>query len=217
MSVGRRWSLAWSLAWGLAQIARLAAAVVITATATTQGLSGQERQELVVSDSVGLRTPPTISPQSGSSGTEVTVSAIHLPAITPVQIGVGAIGTGFEVLDQLMTSPEGEITHTVQVPRWATRDRSHVFIVLDIYFRPLSMSGPFHVTDRNGLVSRAGRVMTRDSQCVTMLGGDDQLYSLTGDLRGLRPDDEVIVEGGLAENSPCDQGVALDVVRVRRP
>ena len=147
----------------------------------------------------------------------MTVSAIHLPAITPVQIGIGAIGTGFEVLHQLMTSPEGEITDTVRVPVWVTRDRSHVFIVFDIYFRPISMSGPFHVTDRNGLFSRTGRISRRDSVCTTLVAEDHQVYSLEGDLRGLRPDDEVIVEGALAKTSRCDEGTAMDVVRIRRP
>ena len=162
----------------LAQIARETALVIVAAAITAHGLVGQERQPLVVADSVRLRTPPVISPRSGGPGTGVTVSAIHLPAITPVQIGVGAIGTGFEVLHQLMTSPEGEITHTVEVPRWVTRDRSHVFIVFDIYFRPLSMSGPFHVTDRNGLFSRAGRITSRASGCTTLLGVDGEPYAL---------------------------------------
>jgi len=142
---------------------------------------------------------------------------MHLPAITPVQIGIGAIGTGFEVLHQLMTSPEGEISHTVQVPRWVTRDRSHVFIVFDIYFRPLSMSDPFHVTDRNGLLSRAGMISRRDPECTTLLGDDDQSYALLGDVRGLRAEDEVVVEGALSREAGCGEGTAIDVVRIRRP
>ncbi len=200
-----------------AQAMAIAAFIIIPVLITSQEVRAQERQRLVVSDSVRLRTPPTISPQSGGSGTEVTVSAINLPAITPVQIGIGAIGTGFEVLHQLMTNPRGEITDTVQVPRWVTTDRSHVFIVFDIYFRPLSMSEPFHVTDRNGLFSRAGRISRQDAACTTLVADDDQLYSLHGDLRGLRPEDEVIVQGTLAEASACGQGTAIDVVRIRRP
>jgi len=196
---------------------RLIATLIVLVLLTPTHGHGQDRQALVVSDSVSLRTPPTISPRSGSRGTDVTVSAIHLPAITPVQIGIGAIGTGFEVLEQLMTSPEGEITHTVQVPQWVTMDRSHVFIVFDIYFRPLSMSDPFHVTDRNGLMSRSGRISRRDARCTTLLGDDDQLYALEGDVRGLRTDDEVVIEGALAAESGCDQGTAVDVVRIRRP
>ncbi len=195
----------------------LGALVIGASLAPATALHAQERQELVVSDSVRLRTPPTISPTSGGSGTEVTISAIHLPAITPVQIGIGAIGTGFEVLHQLMTNPEGEITYSVQVPRWVTRDRSHVFIVFDIYFRPLSMSGPFHVTDRNGLLTRTGRITRRDPVCTTLLADDGELYSLVGDLRDLTTDDEVTVEGGLAEGSQCPRGTAVGVVRIRRP
>ncbi len=200
-----------------ARMAGITAFIITPTVLTIPGVHGQERQHLIVSDSVRLRTPSTISPQSGARGTLVTVSAIHLPAITPVQIGIGAIGTGFEVLHQLMTSPEGAITDTVRVPAWVTRDRSHVFIVFDIYFRPISMSGPFHVTDRNGLFSRAGRISRRDSVCTTLVAEDDQVYSLEGDLRGLQPDDEVIVEGALAETSGCDEGTAMDVVRIRRP
>jgi hypothetical protein len=191
--------------------------VIAAILAPATELHAQERLELVVSDSIRLRTPPTISPTSGGSGTEVTISAIHLPAITPVQIGIGAIGAGFEVLHQLMTNPEGEITYAVQVPRWVTRDRSHVFIVFDIYFRPLSMSGPFHVTDRNGLLTRTGRITRRDSECTTLLADDGELYALAGDLRDLRADDEVTVEAGLSEGSQCPQGTGLEVVRVRRP
>ena len=81
-----------------ARMAGITAFIITPAVLTIPGVHGQERQHLIVSDSVRLRTPSTISPQSGARGTLVTVSAIHLPAITPVQIGIGAIGTGFEVL-----------------------------------------------------------------------------------------------------------------------
>ena len=121
---------------------------------------------------------------------------------------------GFEVLDQLMTSREGQITQTVRVPGWASRDRSHVFIVFDIYNRPLSLSGPFHVTDSNGLFTRAGQITRRDSVCTTMLADDGESYSLTGDTQ-LELEDEVMVEGRLAESSQCAQGIAVDVVRIR--
>ena len=198
-----------------AQATRIAALILAAVFLEGWELGAQDRRRLVISDSVRLRTPPTISPRSGSPGTQVTVSAIHLPAITPVQIGIGATGAGFEVLDQMMTSPEGQITHTVRVPGWADRDRSHVFIVFDIYFRPLSLSGPFHVTDRNGLFTRAGRITRRDSVCTTMLADDGESYSLTGDTRELELEDEVIVEGTLAESSQCTQGIAVDVVRIR--
>ncbi len=194
---------------------RIAALILAAVFLEGWELGAQDRGQLVISDSVRLRTPPTISLRSGPPGTQVTVSAIHLPAITPVQIGIGATGMGFEVLDQLMTSREGQITHTVRVPGWASRDRSHVFIVFDIYFRPLSLSGPFHVTDRNGLFTRAGRITRRDSVCTTMLADDGESYSLTGDTRGLELEDEVMVEGKLAESSRCTQGIAVDVVRIR--
>ena len=105
------------------------------------------------------------SPRSGPPGTEVTVSAKDLPAVTPVYLGMGAARSGFEVLGQLLlTDGYGEMSKTVEIPSWATRDRSHFFVLLDVYFRPLTLSDAFYVTDLDGMLLRKGRSQERGKE-----------------------------------------------------
>ena len=162
---------------------------------------------------------PVFSPGSGSAGTPVTVETTNLPAVTPVYLGMGATRSSFEVLAQLVTDEFGTMSTVIDVPTWATTDRTHFFVLVDVYFRPLAVSAPFHVTEPDGALRRQGRIADGGGDCLVLEEGGEggERYVLTGDRQGLAPGDDVVVEGRLAESADCPDGIALEVVRVTPP
>lgn len=101
------------------------------------GISGVDASAAVAS----------ISPASGPPGTLVTVSALGLPANTPVAIGAGARRSAYEVLDHARTSGDGTLLATVQVPAWAGGAGQLVFVVASPERDLKVRSTPFEVTD----------------------------------------------------------------------
>ena len=158
---------------------------------------------------------PVFTPQSGPSGTEVTVETHNLPALTPVNLGFGAARSSFEVLTQLVTDEHGEMSEVVQIPSWATTDRTHYFVLVDVYFRPLAVSEAFHVTTSAGTLTRRGEITDEAGGCLVLHENEsDELYSLAGTTEGLQPGDSVVVEGSLTATSECIQGTTIEVTRV---
>ncbi|MEE2636595.1 MAG: hypothetical protein VYE68_05095, partial [Acidobacteriota bacterium] len=145
------------------------------------------------------------------------VETQSLPAVTPVYLGMGATRSSFEVLTELVTDETGMMAATIPVPDWATSDRTHYFVVVDVYFRPLAVSGGFQVTESDGSLSRRG-VILRDGSCLMLQeeGELQELYALTGDvLETLSPGQDVWVEGALTNTDACGAGPSLEVTRVR--
>ena len=161
---------------------------------------------------------PAFSPRSGAPGVEVTVETRDLPALTPVYLGMGATRSSFEVLSQFVTSERGEMSAVVEVPDWVTADRTHYFVLVDVYFRPLAVSAAFHVTERDGTLRRRGAIADGPGDCLILreAGEGQELYVLTGDVQGLTVGDEVLVEATLSESPGCGQGAALQVTRAER-
>ena len=161
---------------------------------------------------------PVFSPRNGAPGTEVSVETRDLPALTPVYLGMGATRSSFEVLSQLVTSELGEMSTVVEVPDWATADRTHYFVLVDVYFRPLAVSAAFHVTEPDGTLRRRGEIASDAGGCLTLseAGEGQELYVLTGEVQNLTLGDEVLVEATLAESPGCGQGTALRVTRTER-
>ena len=161
---------------------------------------------------------PVFSPGSGAPGIEVTVQTRDLPALTPVYLGMGATRSSFEVLSQLVTSELGEMSTVVEVPDWATPDRTHYFVLVDVYFRPLAVSAAFHVTEPDGTLRRRGAIADGEGGCLTLreAGEGEEIYVLTGDVQDLTLGDEVLVEATLGESPGCGQGTALQVTRAER-
>ena len=161
---------------------------------------------------------PVFSPRSGAPGTEVTVETRDLPALTPVYLGMGATRSSFEVLRQLVTSERGEMSTVIKVPDWATADRTHYFVLVDVYFRPLAVSAAFHVTEPDGTLRRRGEIASDAGGCLTLseAGEGQELYVLTGDVQSLTLGDEILVEATLGESPGCEQGTALRVTRTER-
>lgn len=161
---------------------------------------------------------PVFSPGGGSPGTEVTVETRDLPALTPVYLGMGATRSSFEVLRQLVTSERGEMSTVIEVPDWATTDRTHYFVLVDVYFRPLAVSTAFHVTESDGTLRRRGQIADDAGGCLTLneAGEGQEFYVLTGDVQDIGLGDEVLIEATLGESPGCGQGTALQVKRVER-
>jgi hypothetical protein len=106
------------------------------------------------------------------------------------------------------------------VPERASWDRPLVFIIFNGNFSPTGLSDPFHVTNADGLIYREGEVTDAagaDDGCLTMRDGDGYLYTLTGEVDGLKPGDPVAVEGRFFAVSDCAGGETVHVVRRLTP
>lgn len=202
---------------GQSALARVLPAVLALALAA--GASAQERSSGHSSE--GPVTSPTrpivASPRSGPPGTMVTLRPLHLPSVTPVQISIGGTRSGFEVLGQMMTDQQGELSGpvTFRVPEWTERDRTYVFMVLDLYFKPLAASPVFYVTGEDGTVLRQGLIEGPAASCPTLHDAEGVRYGLTGATTGLQPGDSVAVEGVVSDRSACGDGPSIEVRRVR--
>lgn len=162
----------------------------------------------------------TVSPASGPAGSAVTVRSAALPPGTPVQVMIGALRSGFEVVAITVTDEEGNLaisdSVTLTVPDWVESDRTYLFIVTDREYNPLAAADVFHVTDANGMVTRAGRIMHEPTACPTLTNDADELYFLAGNAAGLAPGEEVEVAGPIVESEACGRGVTIDVREIRR-
>ena len=158
---------------------------------------------------------PIFSPGSGSAGTAIAVETRNLPAVTPIYLGMGATRSSFEVLVQLVTDEFGTMSAVIDVPTWATTDRTHFFVLVDVYFRPLAVSAAFHVTEPDGTLRRRGRITDDADGCLVLQedGEGGERYVLTGDPQGLAAGDDVVIEGRLTESADCPDGIALELTR----
>lgn len=152
-----------------------------------------------------------MQPTIGAPGTRVVVSSGEMPSVTGLRLGLGAANVGFEELTDFVTTEDGDFSATVTVPDWAERDRVHRFIVFDLYFRPIALSGPFHVTDTDGLVQREGRVEMRDG-CLLLVDVDEVTYALEGGTDQLpAPGPSRTLVGHVHEGSTCGVDFALQI------
>lgn len=159
-----------------------------------------------------------IEPRGGPPGTVVRVNTADMPVITPIRVGIGAAQFGFEAFHELLTGQEGEFDVSVEVPAWASWERIHLFIVFDIYFRPIALSDAFHVTDARGMVRRTGRVTRSGTDCTLFRDIDGVQYALTGDasvLGALPANERVVLEGRMSDREVCGFRNVLEVVEQR--
>lgn len=191
----------------------LAAAVLLLAAAPP-GASAQRRFANVDS----LRHIQSVEPRTGPPGTVVKVYTENLPLQARIHVGVGAMRAGFEALAEGTQEMWGEVSATVRIPDYATWERPLVFIVFNGLFSPIGISDPFHVTNAEGLVQRVGRITDEGLGCVTLRDGDDYMYALAGDpgLGELKPGDEVVVEGTVTVDGPCEGADQIAVAVLRR-
>jgi|TARA_B100000809_G_C14651254_1_gene356019 hypothetical protein len=121
---------------------------------------------------------------------------------------------GFETIGQAEQGEWGEISASVRIPVTATWDRPLYVIALDGVFSPIGMSDPFHVTNVDGMIQRAGSISDEGRPCLTLRDENDLLYALTGDLGAFRSGDDVVVEGIYSGTSSCLDGSTIDVSRI---
>jgi len=206
--MSRRPNLAPRIAQFLSALVVLTALVATPAPASAQGA----HPSAVAPDS--LRRIQSVEPRNGPVGTMVAVYTENLPMQARVHVGVGRTGFGWEALAEGAQGELGEVSATVRVPDFATWDRPLVFIIFNGIFSPIGISEPFHVTNSDGLLRRVGRITDEGVECLAMRDQDDFLYTLTGEVGGLEPGDEVVVEATYQEMSMCQQGSTIQVVRV---
>ena len=169
-------------------------------------------QRIVRADS--LRQIQSVVPMSGPAGTQISVSSDNLPLAARVHIAVGMLHAGFETIGQAAQGEFGEIRASVQIPAAATWDRPLYVIALDGVFSPIGISDPFHVTNTDGMIRRAGRVIDEGGQCLALLDENGLLYALAGELGAFSPGDQVVVDGSYSGASECRDGSTIGVSRI---
>ncbi len=163
-----------------------------------------------------LRHIQSVEPRLGPPGTTVEIYTENLPPQAKIHVGIGAMRAGFEALGEGEQQMWGEVSATVRVPRYANWERPLVFIIFNGIFSPIGISDPFHVTSEDGLVQRTGRITDEGMGCVTLRDRDEYMYALSGELEGLEPGDEVVVEGAISLEGPCGEADSIEVVRWRK-
>ena len=198
-------------------VVAIAAVGIVLGFGPRREVAAQTPNPLETSLHAVSRRIESLSPRSGRAGTVVTLRATGMLAITPVRIGIGATEVGFEEIGQALTTERGELSSTVTVPSWTRPDLTHVFIVFDFYFNPIAVSDEFFWLAPDGTVVRQGRITNEVGDCsgLGLLTDQGVLYTLVGDLSGFEAGDRVIVEGGIAESTPCPQSATIEVLRIR--
>lgn len=198
-----------------ARHAAAAGAVLLIGALTAGGAVGATGSAAPVQDHVNARPnrPVVVSPRLGPPGTQVSLRVLSMPAMTPVQLALGATGTGFEALALGYTSMDGELQELVVVPEWSKPDETHRFIIFNLYFTAiLAESAIFHVTDADGVVERVGTVAQSGPGCLFLEGDDDERYRLRGATDELTVGDAVSLAGRLVESTEgCGEDLSLDL------
>lgn len=157
--------------------------------------------------------PVRLTPRIGPPGTQVSLIVASMPAMTPVQLALGATGTGFEALALGYTTIDGDLQESVVVPEWSKPEETHRFIVFNLYFTAiLAESAIFHVTDADGAVRRTGTVVQAGPGCLALEDADGERYRLTGATSALTAGEELSLQGTLTESTAgCGEGLSLDL------
>ncbi len=193
----------------LSRLAVVLAGMSALSTGNPEDAAAQRRFATIDS----LRHIQSVEPRTGPAGTVVEIYTENLPPQARIHVGVGAMRAGFEALAEASQEIWGEVSASVRVPDYASWERPLVFIVFNGVFSPIGISDPFHVTNDEGMVRRTGRVTDEGLECVTLRDNDQYMYALSGDLAGLNPGDEVVVEGAISLSGPCGEADAIEVVR----
>ncbi|MGC9467722.1 MAG: GerMN domain-containing protein [Anaerolineae bacterium] len=71
----------------------------------------------------------SITPQAGAVGTQIQVTAMGLPAETPVDIGFGRVDSEYDVLKTAETDADGKVDIQIEVPSFAEPEDPWVVVV----------------------------------------------------------------------------------------
>lgn len=199
---------------GMSRACRWLLPMGVTAVAVTGPQNAEAQRRFASIDS--LRHVQSVEPRNGPPGTVVEIYSENLPLQAKIHVGVGAMRAGFEAVAEGTQDVWGEVSATARIPSYATWERPLVFIVFNGNFSPIGISDPFHVTDENGMVRRTGRITDEGLPCASLRDTDQYMYALTGDVDGLKPGDEVVVEGAISVEGSCGGADGIEVVRWRR-
>lgn len=157
----------------------------------------------------------TVSPQTGETGTQVTLHAHGLSPGATITIGFGPPQSEYETLETRPADSDGSLRTTARVPAWAEADRVYVFVADG----PNSLAvADFQVTAAEDPPERAevtGMLTDEGVECPALRSDGGELYTLAGDTGDFSVGDRVTVEGTIAEVSSCMQGTTIRVERIR--
>lgn len=194
----------------------LAASALAVAPAAAQHPPGAAYD--VLFGPTGPLGAPLTSPGFGPVGSLIALTPKDLPANKPVQLMIGAVRSGFEVVAETVTDSEGRIggseTPSLEVPDWVETDRAYLVIVADRDYQPLDRADFFHPTAADGTLSRTGRIAGHGT--CTLLVNDQRRYVLVGDTGGWTEGPaEVVVTGTAEPAGSCGDGIAIRVRSIR--
>jgi hypothetical protein len=156
-----------------------------------------------------------VSPRSGTIGSTIKIGTKSLPPNTAVQIMIGALMDGFEVVATPMTDGnglfDGRDTVEIKVPDWVKTNRSYLVMLTTLDYKPLAAADMFHPTDANGGLSRRGTVKFDDPKCPTLIGQGGELYFLTGSTAGLMGGDDVVIKGTVVGPTACGPTTTIKI------
>lgn len=163
--------------------------------------------------SAQLPRMPLFEPAAGPVGSEVELWMDGLPRSTDLYIGFGTVQE-HTIVQGAESDEEGVLTTRLTIPPTATVNRSHYFFVADESQLPLSVSRAFLVTGPDGRAQIRGEVQETGGACVTIVGREEELYSLQGSVPDLSPGDRVVVRGRVVLEGGCEEGLTLEVETV---
>jgi hypothetical protein len=157
--------------------------------------------------------------RSGPSGAEIKVLARGLPASTQVQIMMGALRDGFEIVQTVATDTDGRIngrdTVSLTVPDWVKNDRAYLVMITDLQYNPLASADMFHPTAADGVVTRRGTIKVEDPRCPTLTAEGAEIYFLVGDLSLLKAGQEMVVKGKVTDDQRCGNTTTIEVTQAQ--
>ena len=204
---------------------RLAISTVALAAALLAGgadLSAQRTSghAVVLGGEINPGTSSVLT-RSGATGAEVKVLAQGLPANTNIQIMMGALRDGFEVVQTLSTDDQGHIngrdTVTFKVPDWVKNDRAYLVMISDLQYNPLAAADMFHPTAPDGALVRRGTIKIEDPSCPTLTAEGAEIYFLVGDISALTPGKEMVVKGRVSDTTRCGNTTTIEVTSAEPP
>ena len=164
----------------------------------------------------------TVVTRSGPTGSVMTMYAQQLPPDRDVQIMMGALRDGFEIVRTARTDDMGRIqgqdSIRITVPDWVKFDRPYLVMITDLQYHPLAAADMFHPTTPEGVLSRIGVVKLEDPKCpVLVADGSDEWYVLVGNTARLIAGEKMAVRGKVVPAGQCGPMTTIEVQETRNP
>jgi hypothetical protein len=155
-----------------------------------------------------------LSTGAGAPGTKVTVSMGGLVLHEKVDVAFGGL-VEYQVIYHDTASVDGEFEGTVTIPA-DTRPGTYYFFLADTdTSQPLVRPVPFLVTAGDGTASVSGTLTADGVECRALRTASGEVYTLTGAADLPPVGTEVTVQGTIAQQSTCQQGITIAVKTIR--